>query len=179
MYSILHVNIITHIIVLIKKCNCKTYEYGLMIKLSSIVILEFIATFIFKFIDTDSTWIAILLGLIFVCAYVGLLVTMNSAHNYIDSIDKKIKSDKRYIDQLKLEIKLLMENANENERNMLSKLYDKIIDSDPSSIEEVSLIEEELFNKIMLLRKQGISKELIDEINFLLIKRNETLKIYK
>jgi hypothetical protein len=73
----------------------------------------------------------------------------------------------------------MMEKVDDNVKSKLIKLYGKLVDSDPISISEVKGIEEELTNKILQLKENDFCEELFDEINSLLIKRNETLKLHK
>ena len=178
MYGVLHFNVLLNLIILCKQKD-KPHRYGLEIKLTSIICLEFISVLIFKFVKTDKVWISILLGLIFLCLYVGLFILMNNAHKYTENIDDNLMVNKISIEQIKLELRLMMEKAEDNVKSKLIKLYGKLVDSDPISISEVKDIEEELTNKILQLKENDFCEELFDEINSLLIKRNETLKLHK
>ena len=131
-----------------------------------------------------SRWVTILLQVVLICFAAIEIIFMDTAREKIeevqDKIGEKVKIKTDYIKQISNEIQILAEyEKDENIKEKLKGLEEKIRFSDPMSNERVRTIETEISEKIQQLKMAENKTALIIELNSLIDQRNEQIKTLK
>lgn len=146
---------------------------------STVQIISFI---IFKFGEEIPTWLVILVSvLILVVSLLGF-ITLDSTVEYIENIDKEIKSKVQFLKILQADVEMLIERTENIEcKEKLQELADKIRYSDPMSSEQLVDIEKAISDSIGTLKNMndGMIVDRIPSVLLLLEERNKKCKILK
>jgi len=144
------------------------------------IFISIIIFIIFSIIPIQKIWIPLILNIIILLIVIFISISMNTSIEYIETLDKKVKENKKYLNLIQLEVELIFQReTNLDKKNKLKELIDVIKYSDPMSVEEVKELENDISNKIAVLKKSDSDFKLIDEIKELLIERNKKIKILK
>lgn len=168
--------------VALRKGNLKSKFLGIStISVGVIYLLVQLVSFgLFNVYPLAPEWIAVvasstILGLAGIC-----LIGNEIAKDEIGRVEKKVDKKVQYIKEIYTEVKILADNEKEQQvKDELEKLADKIKFSDPMSAEELMDIESSIKNKIDELKVSENKRTLIDEVVVLLNERNSKAKILK
>lgn len=144
------------------------------------LIIQLVAFALFMALPSIPKWIAIIVCAIILCFSALCLIAGNAGAEEINRIDAKQKTKRFYIDSLRVEVEMLI-NAEKDAstKMMLKKLAEKIRFSDPMSNDSLYDIEGEIDTKVKNLKNATDKKPLIEEIELLLVERNQKCKILK
>ena len=144
--------------------------------------VQIISFIIFKFGEEIPTWLVILVSvLILVVSLLGF-ITLDSTVEYIENIDKEIKSKVQFLKILQADVEMLIERTENIEcKEKLQELADKIRYSDPMSSEQLVDIEKAISDSIGTLKNMndGMIIDRIPSVLLLLEERNKKCKILK
>lgn len=143
------------------------------------LILQLIAFVIFMIYPSLEDWLAVvvcsfILAIILIC-----IILSKISIKMIKNNEDKIKTKLNFIKSLQIEIEMIMElEIDDNNKLLLKKLYEMIQFSDPISHEQLNYLEEKILDKVNEMKIVSYKKDIINEINILLIERNKKCKIW-
>lgn len=144
------------------------------------LIIQLIFFIIFVVFPTLPVWLAIILCSIIFALTIIFVIAGQTGTKAIKRIDEKIKIKHTFIQFLQTDIEMLIENEKDNEtKETLKKLAEKVRFSDPMSHEMLSELESIISSKVDEMKNLSNKKDLIDEVDKLLIERNKKCKILK
>lgn len=146
------------------------------------VTFQLIAFTVFFVGSAIPTWVslvvcAMILGIASICLIAG-----ESTRDEIQRVEEKVREKVSYIKTWQSEVEILKQKTDDSElKSMFEELIEIIKYSDPMSNDEVLPIEEKIQKNILDLKQasETNAKEIILEIQRLLIERNEKCKIVK
>ncbi|MBQ8210429.1 MAG: hypothetical protein IJZ35_07610 [Clostridia bacterium] len=144
------------------------------------LIIQIIAFSVFMAYPLTQMWIAVV-----VCAFIlGIsaifLIGTEVGKNEINRVEPKIEKKVFYIKSLQTDVEMIAENEiDEDMRELLKQLAEKIRFSDPMSNNELIDIEIEINSKIAELKITDKKTESVKEIETLLTERNKKVKLLK
>lgn len=144
------------------------------------LIIQLIVFIIFIVFPTLPVWLAIIICTIIFALSIVFVIAAQTGTKEIKRIDDKIKVKRAFIQFLQTDIEMLMENEKDQEtKEALKKLAEKVRFSDPMSHEMLAEVELKISNKLDEMKNISNKKDLIDEVDKLLIERNKKCKILK
>lgn len=144
------------------------------------LIIQLIVFIVFVVFPTLPVWLAIIICSIIFALSIIFVIAGKTGTKEIKRIDEKIKVKRAFIQFLQTDIEMLIENEKDNEtKEALKKLAEKVRFSDPMSHEMLAELESRISSKVDEMKNLFNKKELIDEVDKLLIERNKKCKILK
>lgn len=158
------------------------YRIPVLYVCNAYIIAQGIAFLIFKFFPEIPTWVSIVASVMILAATLIGLITIESAIDYVEAIDAKVKPKVTFIKTLQAEVELLLSDIKDEEaRKAIEKLIEKVKYSDPMSDPSLWEIEREIEKNIEELkrcddsRKTSLSSETIRKLD----ERNKKCKLLK
>lgn len=173
---------ILHILKNNEKIISKFYRIPLLYVLFWYFVGQLLVFLIFKFVATCPAWIPVLVSVVVLAIAIIGLITLESAANYVQDIDRKVKDKVFFIKSLQVDIELLENMVKDSEKKQLiSKLAEKIKYSDPMSSNALESVEKKICDEIEVLKKgeDYISEGQINKVLALLEERNKKCKLLK
>ena len=173
---------ILHILKNNEKIMSKFYRIPLLYVLFWYFIGQSLVFLIFKFVATCPAWIPVLVSVVILAIAIIGLITLESAANYVQDIDRKVKEKVFFIKSLQVDMELLENMVKDSEKKQLiSKLAEKIKYSDPMSSSALEGVEKRICDEIEVLKKgeDNISEGQINKVLALLEERNKKCKLLK
>ena len=157
----------------------KFFEIPIIVISTYCFITQLIVFIFFIFFLLIPYWITLIIESLIMGTAIILLILTIIGKDVIKEIDINNKINISKIDEWKLEIEMLMlEEQDIEKKNSLEKLAEIIKYSDPISNNDLIDLENEISEKIKIL-KDKINQDIIEETKLLLIKRNKTNKFKK
>lgn len=143
------------------------------------IVLQMILFIICKFVDIHI-WLTIVLNVMLLGIIIIVFCSIMMSFNFIDELDSNNLKKKHFIKKIQIEIELMIEQEKDNEtRDKLIKLSEKVKFSDPVSSNELRSLENTMIEKVELLKKSKYKNKIIEELNILLNERNKKCALYK
>jgi hypothetical protein len=144
------------------------------------LVIQVIALVVFTAASSVPTWISavicvLILGISAIC-----MISSETGRSEIEKIETKVQKKVFHIKELQVDVEMMAENESDPQiRTALLKLAEKFHFSDPISSEELTLIEEQINQKVSELKSENDKVALIDNITMLLTERNKKCKLLK
>ena len=144
------------------------------------LIIQTITFVIFMFAPTLPTWIAVVTCSI-VCGISAVcMISGEAGRCEIERIESKVQKKVFFIKELQAEINIIAsEETNDEIKDTLLQLAEKIRFSDPMSNEQLADLENKISERVVSLKGTTEKAVLIAEITSLLNERNQKCKILK
>ena len=163
------------------------YNLPLLTISRNLLIVMFVIAGITMAVSFIPEWVGILLCFIVLAVGIVSVFKASTAVEAIDSIDKKVKEQTAFIDNLTVEAGLLVNSASSDEdiKNELKKVYEAVRYSDPVGGEELKLAEAQITVKFAELGEAVKISEPVavkvkaEELIALLKDRNARAKLMK
>lgn len=145
------------------------------------LIIQMIALAISIIVSTIPTWIAIIINVLIIGISMIYMITTELGKNIVKNTEQKVNQKIFYIKELQTEVEMIAQSEEDNEIKVeLEKLAENIRYSDPISNERLVSIEDEISSKVSELKNATKDKkDIIKEINLMIIERNKKCKINK
>lgn len=150
------------------------------------LVVQLIVCAIFMAIPSLPAWVPIIVCSVILAISCICLIATDAGKDETNRIDDKVKNKIFYINSLLIDLEILTESAKDNEaKNALRCLSEKIKYSDPMSDNSLAEIEEQIKIKVVDLKtavSQNKTKSIIslkEDISLLLSERNKKCKILK
>lgn len=168
-----------------KGLNIRDYFFGYPVIKWSLVYLGVqiaVSSIIMLFKDC-SVKVPVIFGILWLAAFIIIIFPCFSAKEFAEEVEKRTVAKTSNMRNLYTEISSLVSRAGENDREMIEKLAEKFRYSDPVSDSEIDAIENEIKDKLAVL-KDNISfgteiASVCKEIDVLLDERNLKCKLNK
>lgn len=144
------------------------------------LIVQVLAFVIFLFVPALPTWSAIVICVVIIGFSAICMIFADVARSEIEQVEAKVQEKTSYLKSLQTEIELLAEQENDPAiKAALAQLAEKIHFSDPMSHESLAELEGQISAKVAELEMAINKQEIINELSFLIDKRNKQCKIGK
>lgn len=142
--------------------------------------MQLITLIIFAFSPTLPIWASIVACVVVTGVSAICMITADTGRCEIERVETKVQKKVFYIKEIQAEIELLADTeTNAETKAALIRLAEKVRFSDPMSCEQLTDLENAISDQIELLKTLSDKNEVIDEIDFLLSKRNKMCKMLK
>ena len=144
------------------------------------LIIQLISFIVFVAVPTIPNWIVIIVSSLIISLAALCLISVEVGRDEVDRIEEKVQKKVFYIKELQADVEMIAEKETDNEtKESLKKIAEKIRFSDPMSNETLNDLESEISNKVSELRTADNKSALILELDELLTERNKKIKILK
>lgn len=144
--------------------------------------IQFVIFLIFKFANMVPTWVAVLINAIILAAALILLISVDSASEYVQSVDDKVKVKVQSLKLLQADVEMIEEKVQDPAvKKQVAALAEKIRFSDPMSNAALADLEANISGKVETLKNtpEEEMEPLIQTISSLIDERNKKCKILK
>lgn len=144
------------------------------------LILQVVALIVFAAIPELPTWSAIVTCVLLLGASSICLIASEAGRTEIDRVEKAVQKKVFYIRSLQSDLEMIAETeSNQEIKQMLIQLAEKVRFSDPMSADELEDIENRIISKVNELKNCSDRQSVIKELDLLLIERNKKCKFLK
>ena len=144
--------------------------------------LQVVAFLLLKLFPNIPSWIAIVINVLIIAASIIGFITLESAAEYVASVDDKVKPKVTYIKNLQVEIELISSGtADVQLKKKLDELAEKIRFSDPMSDSSLYSLEQQIAENINVMKRSNeeTKETLAEETIRLLEERSKKCKLLK
>lgn len=160
----------------------KSKLLGLSLIHISIVYLtvQIIAFVFFLAVPWLPAWSAIVTCVVILCIFAVCMITEDIGRGEIERVEVKVQKKSFRIKTLRTNIEMLADKEKDFvTKTALNQLAEKIRFSDPMSCDELSELEEQIAQKIAMLKTVDNKLAAVKELDLLLTERNRKCKILK
>ena len=144
------------------------------------LICQLIVFVVFMTFSVIPSWVAVIICALILGVSVICLISADTAKDEIARVEEKVNHKVFYIRELQADVEMLAElEQNEEIKEALAKLAEKIRYSDPMSSEALADLETKIKEKVTELKTADHKSEIISELDLLLTERNKKIKILK
>lgn len=144
------------------------------------LVVQVVAFIVFTLAPTLPAWSAVVVcGLVFGVSVV-CMISSDIGSNEIERIEEKVQKNRFYLKSLQVDVELIASRESDGEvKAKLLKLAENLRFSDPMSDARLTDLEEEIADKIGMLKSSDDKLTAIAEIDQMLTERNTKIKILK
>ena len=144
------------------------------------LIIQLVAFAVFMIFSTLPVWLTIVVCAIILVLSALCTITGQAGICEINRVEEKIQAKRAFIQLLQVDIEMIAESENDTEtKTSLKKLAEKVRFSDPMSHEMLGELESKIAAKVEEMKTAVNKKDLIAELEVLLIERNKKCKVLK
>lgn len=147
-----------------------------------VVFVQTLFLFLTRLIPIMSGWIVVVSETLILGLFLIVFIALISSKSYIKDIDDQTRMKVNFIRQLTTDLTIILyKETNPEIKELLKQLISKIRYSDPVSDDSLSSLENsiELLVDSLASRQPSELPKVIDEIEMLLLERNEKCKLLK
>jgi len=144
------------------------------------LIVQIIAFALFTAMPLLPSWSAVVACTVILGVSAVCMISADTGRDEIDRVEAKVQKKVFYIKALQVDVEILADEENDfATKTELNQLAEKIHFSDPMSCDELSELEEQIAQRIEILKTAGNKLPIIKELDSLLAERNKKCKILK
>lgn len=144
------------------------------------LVVQIIAFVIFTAMPLLPMWSAVVACAVILGFSAVVMIAADTGRDEVERVEAKVQKKVFYIKAIQVDVEMLAGEENDPAtKTALNQLAEKIRFSDPMSCDELSELEEQIAQRIAMLKTADDKQPVIKELDLLLTERNKKCKILK